>query len=259
METPYDQVAERYDDGYKGVRWEVYDHVTRATLAAVMPSAPAKVLDAGAGTGKWALEFLAQGHEVTLLEPSAAMLEKARDKVQRLAPHAKARFVEGGIESMPFEEGEFDLVFCEGDPLSYCLERREEAARELVRVTRPGGGLYVSCDSRWWGSMVFLFQGDVAGFDRARRSGRISDPYGAPVHAFTGPELKALFERVGATDVQVCGKVGFSNYFPDAQLAHLLADAERRRMLLEAEVAFSQDPSVAGLGGHLQVVARRRS
>ena len=54
-----------------------------ATLRRLLPDPPARVLDAGAGTGFLSLLLAAQGYQVTAMDLSAGMLEKLRAKAAR--------------------------------------------------------------------------------------------------------------------------------------------------------------------------------
>lgn len=253
----YDKLAADYDAKEVGPRWEVYDHVTWETVAPWLPLPGARVLDAGAGSGKFAQRFLARGDEVTLLDPSAEMLRIAEGKVRSRFPAAKAHFVQGGIERMDFPDGAFDFVFCEGDPLSYCIATHREAARELLRVLRPGGGFYVSVDNAWMGVLGFLARGEAGRAYAAAERGVSMDPYGMPTHAFTVPELRRVLEDAGAGEVRVSGKVVLINFLPEEGLKAYLASPEHRPRLLALEVALAADPGMAGLAGHLHAVGRK--
>lgn len=86
------------------------------------------VLDVGTGTGLFAEGFLARGLQVTGVDFSEAMLEAARN----LVPGAS--FVPGAMESLPFPDASFDLVF-----LGFVLHEAEDltgALREARRVAR---------------------------------------------------------------------------------------------------------------------------
>ena len=252
----YAKVAATYDEGFRAPRWEAYDHVTRVTFAPLLPPPGGRALDAGAGTGRWSLELLAKGLRVTLLDPSPEMLEVARAKVKEAGHAERADFLVGGIERIDAPDGAYDFVFSEGDPLSYVADAAS-AARELMRVLRPGGAFYVSCDSRWWAVLSGLAAQDAPRLAAALDEGRSVDPYGVPVRAFYPDELRDLFVAAGAEDVRVCAKVGFLNFFPDAALAKMLADPALRARALQAEETLAADPASAGFAGHLQVVGRK--
>lgn len=256
-EDAYAAVAKDYDAGYAGPYWEVYDHVTRETAAPFLPAKDGHVLDAGAGTGKFALWMLARGARVTLLDPSAEMLEVARRKIEAEGLAERASFVVGGIEKLDLPDAAFDAVFCEGDPLSYCRTTYAQAARELLRVLRPGGGFYVSCDSRWYTTALHLAGNDVKGALALTDTGETRDRYGIPVRAFDPQELRRVFDEAGARDVRVSGKVVLLNFMSAEGLQAALQDPAQRERVLALELKASQDPTMAGMGGHLQVTGRR--
>jgi SAM-dependent methyltransferase len=256
-ERKYDEIAGSYDRGYEGPRWELYDAVTLDAASAFLPPAPARVLDAGAGSGKFSLKLLARGHDVTLLDPSAEMLRQAREKIAKAAPHADPRYLQGSIEAMDLPDASFDFVFCEGDPLSYCIATHKAAARELLRVLRPGGGFYASVDNRALAALALLAGGRAQEGFAAAEEGRSFDPYGVPVHAFGPAELRALFVDAGAADVRVAGKLAYAHMMPDATLLPLLADPASRARFHALEMAAARDPAMAGMSSHLHVVGRK--
>lgn len=252
----YDSLAEDYDRGYVGPRWDLYDEVTMASAAPTLPAQGGSILDAGAGSGKFALRFLEMGHRVTLLDPSQGMLAQAKRKVDARGHADRASYVVGSILKMDFPDATFDAVFCEGDPLSYCLQDHPQAAAELLRVLKPGGGFYVSVDNRWNATLVRFAMGQPDVAFAAALEGRSTDPYGAPVHAFDPDELRRLFVGLGARDVVVAGKMCFSVYMHDEVLAKVLTPENRKRFL-ELETALAKSPATAALGGHLHVTGRK--
>jgi SAM-dependent methyltransferase len=98
-----------------------------------------RVLDAGAGPGRFTLELLRLGAHVSALDISPGQLELLRSH----APDVEA--VIGDITDLSqFADGLFDVTVCFGGPLSYALDRAERAVAELARVTRSGGHVLVS-------------------------------------------------------------------------------------------------------------------
>lgn len=253
----YDAVAHRYDDHYRGPFWELWEHLTLAHVEPFL-SPGARILDAGAGTGRFSTKFLERGHAVTLLDPSEAMLRVARRKIEGTPWASRAEFAVGSIERMDFPDGRFDLVFCEGDPLSYCLASFPQAARELVRVVKPGGGLYVSCKSRWFDALAMLTAGEVDRGLTCMERGDATDAYGAPVRAFYPEELRRVFEEAGASDVRVAGKVVLAHVLGRATFEKLVKDDAHRRRWLAVEEELGRDPAFAGAAGRLYVVGRKR-
>ncbi|MYV98228.1 class I SAM-dependent methyltransferase [Streptomyces sp. SID3343] len=100
--------------------------------------APARVLDAGCGTGRVAIELARQGHEVVGVDLDASMLAEARaaapgltwvlDDLADLDPHPL-----GGRRS-------FDLVVAAGNVMIFLADGTEaEVVAGLARMLRPGG------------------------------------------------------------------------------------------------------------------------
>jgi ubiquinone/menaquinone biosynthesis C-methylase UbiE len=67
-----------------------------------------KVLDVGTGSGFLALLFAEMEHEVTGIDLSEGMLEKAKNNAKSMG--LEIDFYHGDAESLPFEDGSFDLV-----------------------------------------------------------------------------------------------------------------------------------------------------
>lgn len=98
-----------------------------------------QVLDAGCGPGRFTVELLRLGAHVTALDISPGQLELLRARV----PNIEA--VVGDITDLSrFPDDTFDVTVCFGGPLSYVLDRADQAVAELARVTRPGGHVLVS-------------------------------------------------------------------------------------------------------------------
>lgn len=92
-----------------------------------------RVLDVGCGEGRFCRKLYELGALTVGLDPTTVLLDLARSR------HPEGEYVEGVAESMPFEDGSFDLVVSYVTLLDMPDYRR--AIAEMVRVLRPGGRL----------------------------------------------------------------------------------------------------------------------
>src|SRR3954452_5861937 len=102
----------------------------------VAPAGNERAIDSGTGAGTLALALAPLGREVVAFDSVPERLERAR----RDAP-ANVTFVEGDATDLPFESGSFDLA-CSRRTLHH-IAHPEPAIAELVRVTAPGGAVFV--------------------------------------------------------------------------------------------------------------------
>jgi S-adenosylmethionine-dependent methyltransferase len=77
----FDELATRFAEKiYGGAKGAIRLAVLQADLADALPDRPLRVLDIGAGLGHMALWLAERGHQLTLAEPAAPMLEGARTR-----------------------------------------------------------------------------------------------------------------------------------------------------------------------------------
>jgi len=96
-----------------------------------------EVLDIAAGTGNAALRAAQLGARVTALDLTPELFERGRERAA--AAGVEIDWVEADAEDLPFEDGRFDRVLS-----TFGIQfapRHEVAAREALRVTRPGGAI----------------------------------------------------------------------------------------------------------------------
>ena len=145
-----------------------------------------RVLDVATGTGAVARLLLDRGCVVTGLDQSPEMLRVARDGLG-----ARAVFVEGRAEQLPFEGGSFDAL-----TFTYLLryvERPGEVLRELARVVRPGGTMamleFFVPRAPWRLAWDVYVDGVLPA------AGRAFGPEWEEVGRFLGPSIRDFWER----------------------------------------------------------------
>jgi SAM-dependent methyltransferase len=135
-------LANRFaDDAYATVKGYVRTFVMHQQLLENLPAPPARVLDVGGGAGHQSFPLAEAGYDVTLLDPSPVMLDKARQRLELLPAQARRRVtvVEGAGEHADASLGgdRFDAVLCHG-VLGY-VERPEPLVAQLCRCAQPDG------------------------------------------------------------------------------------------------------------------------
>ena len=79
------------DEAYATVKGYVRTYVMHQQLLEHLPPPPATVLDVGGGAGHQSFPLAQAGYDVTVLDPSQAMLDKAQQRLQRLPAEAQRR------------------------------------------------------------------------------------------------------------------------------------------------------------------------
>jgi SAM-dependent methyltransferase len=151
----------------------------------------------------------------------------------------------------------FDVTVCFGGPLSYVLDRAEQAVGELARVTKPGGHLLVSVMGL--GGAVVHYAPIVV--ELARRDGTAKssevartgflpegEGYGhLALQMYLWEELEALLAPHGEVVDGAAAGV----------LPHLeVEEPEIRALLAEFEQRLAHDPASRSCGEHIIGVLR---
>ena len=94
-----------------------------------------RVLDVAAGTGNAAIRAALAGGAVTALDLTPELFEAGRRRASEAG--VEVDWVEGDAEQLPFDDESFDVVVSTFGVMF--APRHAVAAREMVRVLRPGG------------------------------------------------------------------------------------------------------------------------
>jgi ubiquinone/menaquinone biosynthesis C-methylase UbiE len=98
------------------------------------------VLDVGCGTGVVAVTAARLGAQVTGLDLTPELLERARENAA--IARVSIDFHEGDVENLPFGDNEFDVVLSQYGHMF--APRPALAIAEMLRVLRPGGTIAFS-------------------------------------------------------------------------------------------------------------------
>jgi len=218
-----------------------------------------RVLDIGAGPGRFTIELARLGCEVVVADISAAQLESNGERVRAAGLDARVveRVVADVTDLSRWDDGSFDAVVCFGGPLSYVLDRADDALAELVRVTRSGGHVLVSVMSlvgtvlHYLPMLLDLVRRDgVERNEEIVRSGLLpeGDDYGhLAMKLYRWGELEALLSR-HATVVTAAAAGLLPGPAPD--------EPELRAFLSRIELELASEPGAVGCGEHILAVVQ---
>jgi SAM-dependent methyltransferase len=109
----------------------------------LIPTAPSRVLDIGAGTGRDAAGFAAMGHKVTAVEPTAEL----RVAAARLHPSPNIEWIDDSLPNLARlaeSRGTFDLVMLTAVWMHLDEEQRHQAMPRVGGLVREGGVMMLS-------------------------------------------------------------------------------------------------------------------
>lgn len=253
-EDDWAELAEPFVEGaYATVKGRVRTAVLHQQLLRHLPVPPGRILDVGGGAAHQSLPLARLGYDVTLLDPSEAMLARAE---QRLAAEPEAvrgriRLVQAAGEDAVEAVGgrRFEAVLCHG-VLMY-LQDPEPVVRALCQCVAPGGLLSVmalnaktlavrpALDGRWADALqAFEAPGEVGVLGRSTRADTVEGltemvrPHGVDPLAWYGVWLFSdwLDLPVKGTDVAAVAAVELEGGLRDpyrglSRVFHLLGRA----------------------------------
>ncbi len=197
VRSMFDRIAPVYDVMNR-VMTAGLDRRWRTLTAEAVVRPGDRVLDACCGTGDLAIACARIGGQVTGLDFSEPMLERARRK----APEVE--WVRGDVLSLPFDDATFDAATVGFGVRN--VEDIDRALRELRRVLRSGGRLGILEITRPRGVLApfyrVWFDAIVPLLGRVLPGGSAYTYLPASVRRFPGPdELAALIRGAGVEDV----------------------------------------------------------
>lgn len=221
------------------VFWEIHsglpregpgdDASTRAAYEAAAPGLPPhpRILDVACGPGMQTMELarISDG-PITALDFHQPFLDELERRAREAGVLDRITLVNASMYDMPFPDGSFDLIWCEG---AMYMTGFEEALRAWKRLLPDGGGYIVATEPCWLAADIpddvralwaeYPGMGTVTeALERAERAG-----YGCVKH-FTIPQsswwddyYKPLSEKLPAIRAKYAGDASASAVVEDSQ------------------------------------------
>ena len=255
--------------GASGRHWSQYDDartaVVRDVLRAVVSALVAEVgrarldiVDAGGGTGGFAVPLAGLGHNVTVIDPSPDSLAAAQRRAAETDVPLTA--IQGDVADLAGVVGEesADLVLCHS-VLEY-VDSPGDALAAIAKVLRPGGAVSVLAAS----AVAAVIHRALAGrFDEARRllsgistgsSLPAAEPGATRARRFTMAGVVGLIEEAGLRAGSTHGIRVFADLVPG-----MFADADpgAADALLALEQAASAHPAFHDIATQFHILGYR--
>lgn len=242
----FDQEVQEYEEYlHSPLGWLQVELVWRQ-LEPQLGSRTLEVLEAG-GPGSFALRLARQGHQVTLIEESPALIARAQraavgepaDVTERIT----YRVADLNTLSRSLGDQRFDLIICHN-----VLEYSTDSAallKSLVGLLRPGGGLSLLAANR----ANEPLKAAIVGHDLPAAAGLLEAASPRTQAAtlervFGMDELTSMFANAGVTLLNALPIRVVADYLPQALMEH----EDGRRQLLELETRLSTRPEYRDIG-----------
>lgn len=161
MAGSYDELEPWYEHLYQCL------HAILASELAPAGGAGSRALDAGCGTGFQTALLSQLGYRVHGIDLSPGLLAVARKRLPGVA------LVQGDLAALPYADATFDAVSCCGSTLSF-VDDPARVLRELGRVLRPTGRLFLECEHKWSLDLLWALV-DALGGNRLGYGTRLAD------------------------------------------------------------------------------------
>lgn len=267
------QIVKNYYDSNAEQEWErldrPYSTIERLSTLRLMdrylPDS-GRICDIGSGPGKYALELLLQGYQVTLLDISANELAIAEKRAGEQGLKAEAYICEDARNLQVLDSEAYDGALVLG-PLYHVLEKQERLGiiRHAERILKPGGTAIFSYINSWG-----VLKAGVTEFSESYRDPegiymylqeqKLEENQGFTQCYFTIPAIALEEVKLGGFDiVSYAGAESFLAGM-SSEVERLFAeDRQVYDHLVQAASEMSEAPQYRDATEHLIIVARKKS
>jgi SAM-dependent methyltransferase len=233
----------------------VWDYLRSAIDRLARDGAPLRVLDAGGGSGGFAVPLAQLGHTVTVVDPSPDSLAALERRTAETDTADLVRGLQGDAAGLPglVSAASFDLVLCHS--VLEVVDDPAEAVQAIATALRPGGVASVLAANR----IAAVFARASGGrLGEARRL--FTDPDGSSgpsdplARRFTLDQLARLLTDAGLQPSTVHGVRIFADTVPPAVLD---TDPHAVEELLALERDAAERPDCVAVATQLHVLADR--
>lgn len=206
-----------------------------------------KILDIGAGTGRYSVRLAEEGYDVTAVE-----LVKYNLGVLKSKKSAVRAFQGNALDLSMFADGTFDMALLFG-PLYHLFTKEDKvrALSEAKRVTKTGGYILAAYCMNEYGVLLYGFRDQHV--KECLRDGRLTEtfhcrPREKDLYDYVRLEdIDALNEAAGLARVQIIAPDGPANYMRRELNA---LDEEAFELFIRYQETVCERPELLGASAH---------
>lgn len=249
LELYYNKFNEekRLNSRHGQVEYRVSMKYIHKYIPADKPKEDVKILDIGAGTGRYSVALSNEGYDVTaveLVKYNLGILKSKGSKVNAMQGNAL------NLKKLPADTFDITLLF---GPMYHLFgdEDKKKALSEAKRVTKPGGVILVAYCMNEYGVLTYAFK--EKNIAECMNTGRLTEDF----HTVSEKEnlydymriedIDRILDGSGLERIQIISPDGPANYM--RPFLNQLSD-EEFEYFVEYQMATCERQDIIGAGAH---------
>lgn len=214
----------------------------------------AKILDVGAGTGRYSVKLANDGYDVTAIELVKHNLGVLKSK------GSTVKAMQGtALDLSRFSDNTFDMTLVFGPMYHlYTVEKKVKALKEAKRVTKVGGTILVAYCMNEYSVITYGFKEN--NIRDCIKNGKLSDDF----HVISEPEdlydyvriedINKINDEVGISRIKIVSADGPANYMRPVLNA---MDDDTFKLFIDYHLSTCERPDLLGASAHTLDILRK--
>lgn len=256
MNNLYSKIEKNEDSRLTRSRHGQLEYLTTMNYIHKFVPPESKVMEVGAGTGRYSAALAMEGYNVTAVELVKSNLEILRQNIAGLKNITS--YQGDAVDLSLFADNSFDAVLVLG-PMYHLFEKAEQhrALDEAIRVSKPGGIImvaFISVYSIIYNNYLFgnFREGMDENFDADFKVKHFKE------QCFTGFDIKEFEKLFSEKPVQEIALAGTDSVLELPEEAHVLdLSDEDFRLFCEYHLKVCEKRELLGTQAHLLYICRK--